>query len=185
MINSIIKEDQNPMMRKFKLTTEHATASYGIPVLVEKNGQAYGPNDLLPGCTLRALDWVAQHPECGSKEYRERFIVSDIKKEDRPMNDLNEPNENEEPITQEAAEAAVMNLPMGESIVCGDSVFKRTPSGWKILHPRAGYSSYHNAWVQGSRTEMEEFCFRPPGITIIDGEFCWDGDFDRVLDRGY
>ena len=101
------------------------------------------------------------------------------------MKDLNEPNENGEPITQEEAETYIRDLPMGESIRCGDTIFKHTKSGWKITHPRAGYSSYYEAWVQGERRGMKEFCFNPPGITIEGGEFCWDGTMDRVLSRGY
>jgi hypothetical protein len=34
------------------LTTDHAASSYGRPVLVDGNGNAYGPQDSVPG-TLR------------------------------------------------------------------------------------------------------------------------------------
>jgi hypothetical protein len=33
---------------EFALTTDHATSSYGIPVLVDSNGTAYGANDRVP-----------------------------------------------------------------------------------------------------------------------------------------
>lgn len=32
----------------WKLTTEHAASSYGIPVLVAPDGTAYGKSDVLP-----------------------------------------------------------------------------------------------------------------------------------------
>ena len=35
-------------LRSCELTTDHATSSYGIPVLVLANGSAYGPADTLP-----------------------------------------------------------------------------------------------------------------------------------------
>lgn len=36
------------MMGEYRLTTEHAASSYGIPVLVDEEGNAYGPMDVLP-----------------------------------------------------------------------------------------------------------------------------------------
>jgi len=33
------------------LTTDHAVSSYDIPVLVDKDGNTYGPQDTLPGGT--------------------------------------------------------------------------------------------------------------------------------------
>lgn len=44
-----------------RLTTEHASSSYGIPVLV-MDGQAYGPADLLPywpEMAMAAAEYVA------------------------------------------------------------------------------------------------------------------------------
>lgn len=38
------------------LTTEHSSSSYGIPVLVDEEGNAYGPSDILPG--ISGLEWM-------------------------------------------------------------------------------------------------------------------------------
>ena len=38
----------------YRLTTDHAASSYGYPVLVGGDGQAYGPGDLLPDGTPAA-----------------------------------------------------------------------------------------------------------------------------------
>lgn len=37
------------MTHNLQLTTEHSTSSYGIPVLVDENGNAYGPRDIVNG----------------------------------------------------------------------------------------------------------------------------------------
>ena len=31
-----------------ELTTSHSASSYGTPVLIDEDGQAYGPGDMLP-----------------------------------------------------------------------------------------------------------------------------------------
>lgn len=36
------------MTRTYRLTTDHAASSYGVPVLVDEDGVAYGPDDYLP-----------------------------------------------------------------------------------------------------------------------------------------
>ena len=43
----------------YTLTTDHATSSYGIPVLVDDEGNAYGPFDTLPSGEC-AAEWVAR-----------------------------------------------------------------------------------------------------------------------------
>lgn len=57
-----------PLHGGWKLTCDHAMSSYGVPVLVDPNRQAYGPTDLLsqqqvaemrgvtPGSVRLALD---------------------------------------------------------------------------------------------------------------------------------
>lgn len=35
-------------MKTFRLTTDHASSSYGLPVMVGQDGNAYGPADQLP-----------------------------------------------------------------------------------------------------------------------------------------
>lgn len=37
----------NPIMGRSILSTEHAASSYGIPVLVDAEGNAYGPADII------------------------------------------------------------------------------------------------------------------------------------------
>ena len=43
-----------------RLTCDHAASSYGIPVLVDAQGCAYGPDDVIPFPLIpcRAGDWV-------------------------------------------------------------------------------------------------------------------------------
>lgn len=47
-------------MGKFRLTTDHPASRDGVPVLVGKAGEAYGPNDVVPLGMLagRACDVV-------------------------------------------------------------------------------------------------------------------------------
>lgn len=40
-------------LKTWYLTTNHAMSSYGLPVLVDKKNQAYGPADLPAGTILR------------------------------------------------------------------------------------------------------------------------------------
>lgn len=43
-----------------RLTIDHPQSSYGLPVLVDQAGTAYGPADTLPDGT-RAADWAVEH----------------------------------------------------------------------------------------------------------------------------
>jgi hypothetical protein len=45
-------------MAKMTLTTEHAASSYGIPVLVDEAGNAYGPDDKMPAIPGDPLAWL-------------------------------------------------------------------------------------------------------------------------------
>lgn len=50
------------------LSTEHAASSYGIPVLVDRNGEAYGPADIIVhgGRAISAADFVREEAaRCG------------------------------------------------------------------------------------------------------------------------
>ena len=38
----------------YELTTEHSASSYNIPVLVDDDGNPYGPGDVLPDGALAA-----------------------------------------------------------------------------------------------------------------------------------
>jgi hypothetical protein len=44
----------------YHLTTDHAASSHGIPVLVDDQGRAYGPLDLLPE-NISAASWASEH----------------------------------------------------------------------------------------------------------------------------
>ncbi len=46
----------NPVLARSFLSTEHPTSSYGIPVLVDEEGNAYGPADKLPSGD--GLEWM-------------------------------------------------------------------------------------------------------------------------------
>lgn len=54
-----------PVQWGYKLTTDHASSSYGIPVLVDDFGNAYGPGDNLSS-RGPASDFASAHPlNCG------------------------------------------------------------------------------------------------------------------------
>lgn len=44
----------------WRLSTEHAMSSYGMPVLVDERNRAYGPGDLPPGTVLRVRGEAAE-----------------------------------------------------------------------------------------------------------------------------
>lgn len=57
--------------RGWKLTTDHSASSYGIPVLVDRHGEAYGPADIIirGGRTVAAADFVREEAaRCGLGE---------------------------------------------------------------------------------------------------------------------
>lgn len=57
-----------------KLTKQHAMSSYGVPVLVDENNQAYGAADRLPNGSI-AYVWVKNNiPD--SDENKEKFLKS-------------------------------------------------------------------------------------------------------------
>ena len=45
------------------LTTDHTASSYGIAVLVDEHGNAYGPNDMMPALPGDPLPWMQE--SCG------------------------------------------------------------------------------------------------------------------------
>lgn len=45
---------------RYHLTTEHTSNNYGNPLLVDDDGKAYGPDELLPSGDLSA-DYVVEH----------------------------------------------------------------------------------------------------------------------------
>jgi hypothetical protein len=45
--------------RRYTLTTDRAESSYGMPVLVDESGQAYGPGDIVAGLPAADLAWFA------------------------------------------------------------------------------------------------------------------------------
>jgi len=51
----------------FALTTDHAASSYGVPVLVDAAGNAFGTMDVVPGLALSAA-------EIAIKAYRRGMI---------------------------------------------------------------------------------------------------------------
>jgi len=46
-------------MKTLTLTTDHASSSYGVPVLVDLDGNGYGPSDIIPGVG-DGLDWLKE-----------------------------------------------------------------------------------------------------------------------------
>lgn len=46
------------MANKLRLTTDHPASSYGVPVMVDAQGNAYGPRDVVPGTGVMAV-WLA------------------------------------------------------------------------------------------------------------------------------
>jgi CRISPR/Cas system-associated exonuclease Cas4 (RecB family) len=45
---------------EFALTTDHATSSYGIPVLVDSNGTAYGASDRVPLACVQPASYAVE-----------------------------------------------------------------------------------------------------------------------------
>lgn len=52
-------QDAHPLVNGWRLTTEHAASSYGVPVLVDPEGVAYGPADMLPLSAMAAMRGIA------------------------------------------------------------------------------------------------------------------------------
>jgi hypothetical protein len=53
---------QHPLDCRYALTTERAESSYGVPVLVDKDCQTYGPGDIISIRTLTIVSpalWIA------------------------------------------------------------------------------------------------------------------------------
>lgn len=55
-----------------KLTTDHPASSYGIPVMVDDDGNAYGPRDVVPGTGVEAV-WLANGFDA---EMERRFVAA-------------------------------------------------------------------------------------------------------------
>jgi hypothetical protein len=58
---------------KLTLTTNHAASSYGIPVLIDENKNAFGPADTLPTGEL-ARDFVARKIRAVGEELRDESL---------------------------------------------------------------------------------------------------------------
>lgn len=59
----------------YALTTDHASSSYGMPVLVGPNGTAYGPEDTLPNGEIAAnalffAEWDSSEAVDASNRFR-------------------------------------------------------------------------------------------------------------------
>lgn len=50
---------------EYKLSTEHPASSYGIPVLVDETGKAFGPRDIVEGVEAWALVTSDSSPLAG------------------------------------------------------------------------------------------------------------------------
>lgn len=60
------------MTNKLRLTTDHPASNYGIPVMVDAYGTAYGPRDVIPGTGVEAV-WLANGFD---PEMERRFIAA-------------------------------------------------------------------------------------------------------------
>lgn len=49
--------EKNDMEKRYRLSTDHAASSYGMPILAGEDDAAYGPQDILPE-GFRASDYV-------------------------------------------------------------------------------------------------------------------------------
>lgn len=59
-------------MTTYTLTTAHPASAYNLPVLVNDQGRAYGPGDVLPD-GLSAADWAVDN--LPDDEARRRFLT--------------------------------------------------------------------------------------------------------------
>lgn len=59
-----------------KLTTDHPASSYGIPVLVDDDGNAFGPADVIPAFRVTAAEYVSIAAHHFGEENASAFCAS-------------------------------------------------------------------------------------------------------------